>query len=188
MSAVLVIGYGNRDLSDDGVAYFVIEALRRRQRERGAAGPRSSPPAPHSGMTTMFVHQLLPEMAVALKTHDRLIFVDAHIDPSLSRINQRLLQPRGQFAAFSHHLPPEIFLALCGLYRRRPPVGYLVSILGHTFDSGRQLSSATAALVDEAAQKIICLVEGNLGLSAEVAHAWAKQTNLYGPWQKGCME
>lgn len=169
MSTVLVIGYGNRERCDDGVAYHVVDALRRLQRERAPGDARPGPGECRSGMTAIFVLQLLPELAVTLASHDRVIFVDAHVDPSLGRIDWRPLTPGPAFSPFTHHMFAETLLALCGLYRLQPPLGYLLSVRGHVFDHGRRLSAATAALVTEAAGKIMSFIEGPPGAAPKGA-------------------
>jgi hydrogenase maturation protease len=171
MASTILIGYGNRERCDDGVAYHVIEAVRQRMRHRGTSAVGAGPATSRGGITAMFFPQLLPELAPELAAHDRLVFVDAHVDPGLGRINWRHLQPGGHFSPLTHHLSPEALMALCALYRRHPPVGDLLSVRGHVFGHGRHLSAETSALITEAALQVVGFIEGCPAAAAAGGHA-----------------
>lgn len=151
----LVIGYGNLDRGDDGVAYAIVNGLRRAllrepldEEETGLEhlGGRSD---------TIFLRQLVPEIMETAAAYDQLVFVDAHVGDRDGEIAWRQIVPAFLPSAFTHHLTPATFLALMRALYDRAPAGYLLSVRGHTFDFHRGLSEATAELVGPAVEKIL---------------------------------
>lgn len=151
----LVIGYGNLDRGDDGVAYAIVNELRRAllcepldEEETGLEqlGRRTD---------AIFLRQLVPELMETAAAYHRVVFVDAHVGDRDGELAWREIVPAFVPSAFTHHLTPATFLALMRALYDRSPVGYLLSVRGHTFDFRRGLSEATARLVGSAVEKIL---------------------------------
>ncbi|MBI4661462.1 MAG: hydrogenase maturation protease [Verrucomicrobia bacterium] len=123
---VLVVGYGNRSRRDDGVGWFVIDAL-------SALGL--------PGVDLVAVPQLEVELAESLAAYDAVIFVDAAVPEAPMPIKREAVQPRFQHHAVAHYLTPPDVLGLSQLLYRREPQALLFSIRGKEFDFGTELSS-----------------------------------------------
>jgi Ni,Fe-hydrogenase maturation factor len=106
-----VIGYGNLDRQDDGVAYEVINALRQRLGQEPLSGEDTGLDRLGAQVDTVFVLQLAPELFDMLVDYDRVIFVDAHVRADLDSIHCALVQPEYASATFTHHMTPAMILA-----------------------------------------------------------------------------
>lgn len=135
----LVIGIGNRLRSDDGVGPRLAEEVE-------AWGL--------SGVESMAVQQLSPELAPRLAVCARVLFIDAWMVDRVGAAAAAalLLEPlvAQEITAapplrFSHHSSPQALLQLAdGLYGRRPAAWWL-RVPVHGLELGEQLSPATAA-------------------------------------------
>jgi hydrogenase maturation protease len=151
----LVIGYGNADRQDDGVAWHVLAALRR---QLGKPAPEVDGEAfepDGENPDFLFALQLTPEMAETLVDYQRVCFVDAHTGNVPEEIHFSQLQAKYQRSPFTHHLTPETLLALCEQLYSQTPNAILVSVRGYQFGFECALSPETQALVEPAAQKIL---------------------------------
>jgi hydrogenase maturation protease len=162
MARTLVVGYGNPDRQDDGVAYVVINALRRRLGQASLNEEETG--LDHLGQDgdtdSVCVMQLAPELLDAAAGYEQIVFVDAHVGVDRDDLNCTRVQAGYGSAAFTHHMTPAMFLALLQVLYNREPAGYSVSIRGHRFDfapTRRELSPATRTLVEPAAQMIVQL-------------------------------
>lgn len=136
----LVIGIGNRLRSDDGVGPRLAEEVE-------AWGL--------SGVESMAVQQLTPELAPRLAACVRVLFIDAWlVDGAATTPRLDLLEPlealevaaaQPQPPRFSHHSTPRALLQLAeGLYGRRPAAWWL-RVPAQGLELGERLSPATAA-------------------------------------------
>ncbi len=182
MSNILILGYGNPDREDDGVAWHLLQKLAARygcsvtsvdeldlplaRRDEATTihpdlGPAalSIPVLPCSpaplALSLVFALQLTPEMAETLAYYDRVCFVDAHTGAYPEEIRLASLQPGYQAAPFTHHLTPESCLALAHTLYGRAPEATLLSIRGYHFGYSTELSVQTAALLDSATAQVI---------------------------------
>ncbi len=156
--STLLIAYGNTSRRDDGVAYHVVQRLGRRlgltweglDSEDGAFGER---------LSVMRLHQLAPELAETLARYDAVVFIDAHVgSQGWAPVEWRPIEPVYTLGLVSHQLKPAAVLALCRTLYGTCPQGYALSILGHDFDFGEDLSPATSALADEAVERLVCFL------------------------------
>jgi hydrogenase maturation protease len=159
----LVIGYGNPDRQDDGVAYQVINALRQRLGQASLSEEETGLDHLDHGADTdsVLVMQLVPELLDTAAEYEQIVFVDAHAGADGEDLHCAPVQPAYGSAAFTHHMTPAMFLALLQVLYHREPAGTIVSIRGHRFDFApgrRELSAATGALVEPAAQQIVRLL------------------------------
>jgi hydrogenase maturation protease len=157
MGHTLVIGYGNLDRQDDGVAYHVINALRRRLGQDGLDEEETGLEELGAAIDSIFVVQLAPELLDTAAAYEQTIFVDAHARTDIGDLYWAPVQPEYASATFTHHMTPALFLALLQALYRREPAGSMVSIRGHRFDFQRGLSAATQAFVEPAAEQILRL-------------------------------
>jgi hydrogenase maturation protease len=158
MAHTLVIGYGNLDRQDDGVAYHVINALRQRLGQECLSEEETGLETLGAAIDSILVTQLVPELLDMAADYEQVIFVDAHVCTDVSDLQCTAVRPEYGSATFTHHMTPAMFLALLQMLYQREPAGILVSIQGHDFDFQQGLSAATQALVEPAAEQILRLV------------------------------
>jgi len=158
LTQTLVIGFGNVYRRDDGVGFAVLNALR----ERMGRPPLGTDECGYDDLghelDTLFVHQLVPELAETVAKYDRVIFVDAHVGAIPDPIREEEVVARYESATVSHQLHPCSVLALAwDLYGGRLR-GVLLSVRGYDFDFGDELSPQTAALVSECVDRILASI------------------------------
>ncbi|MCP9848830.1 hydrogenase maturation protease [Cyanobium sp. Morenito 9A2] len=149
----LVIGIGNRLRSDDGVGPRLAEEVE-------AWGL--------SGVESMAVPQLTPELAPRLAACARVLFIDAWlvdgVDASaaaapLLESLEALELSAAPPSRFSHHSTPQALLQLAeGLYGQRPEAWWL-RVPAHGLELGEQLSPATAAQLVPARRALRCWLD-----------------------------
>jgi hydrogenase maturation protease len=139
----LILGYGNRSRTDDGVGWFVIEQLQK------LALP---------GVELLSSHQLDVDLAETISQHDIVIFVDAATPESRQSVTRTEVQADLQGHVVAHYLTPGDVLALCKSLYRSEPAGILFSIRGQDFGFGVSLSPATERAAREVVQQIAQLV------------------------------
>ena len=150
----MVIGYGNLERGDDGVAFHVVNRLRRALGRAPLGDADTGLQDLGADTDAVFIRQLVPELAVEAAAYDRLVFVDAHV-PSLGQaVACARILPEARLSAFSHLMAPAAFLWLAQAVGGRAPAGFLVSLRGRCFDPVRGLSPQTAGLVNRAAARI----------------------------------
>ena len=76
MKGNLVIGYGNLDRMDDGVAFYVINKLRNRLGQKPLNTYSTEPAAMDAPIDSIFVRQLVPELASNMICYERLVFFE----------------------------------------------------------------------------------------------------------------
>ena len=146
MSKLLLLGYGNPDREDDGVAWHIIRAL---TVKLGLLAPESyEDEFPESPQIDFAFHlQLTPEMAEDISLYPNVCFVDAHTGDIPEPVRLIDVQSEFQASPFTHHLTPQSLLSMCETIYRKKPEAALLSVLGHRFLFSRQLSEETAELV-----------------------------------------
>jgi hydrogenase maturation protease len=162
MNRTLVIGFGNLDRADDGVAYYVINTLRQRLGQNILNEDTTGLEELGAPVDSIFLSQLAPELMDVLTDYDQVIFVDAHVyenvdDLYCTPVSQEYTPP-----TFSHHITPPMLLALIKTLYHQEPSGNLVSIRGYDFDFHRELSVDTKALVEPAVDYILQLLNENV--------------------------
>jgi hydrogenase maturation protease len=146
----LLIGYGNADRQDDGVAWYVLTGLARKL-------GRPIPDLPEDGfipegkeIDLWYVLQLVPEMSEEMSQYQRICFVDAHTGNIADEILLQPVDTSPASSAFTHHLTPAACLALTQTIYGKTPEARLLSIRGYKFGFARELSPETARLVEQA--------------------------------------
>ncbi len=154
----LVIGYGNIDRADDGVAFCVINTLRRCLGQKILSEDNTGLDGLGAEVDSIFLVQLAPEITDVLADYQQVIFVDAHVYESTDNLHCAPISPAYALSTFTHNMTPAMILALLKLLHRQGPTGHLVSIRGYDFDFHRDLSADTKALVGPAVECILRLV------------------------------
>jgi hydrogenase maturation protease len=161
MRHTLIIGYGNIDRQDDGVAWHVLAALRRQlgraepEIEGEAFEPKGEDP------DFLFTLQLTPELAETLANYERVCFVDAHTGSLPQEIQYTPVKSEYQHSPLTHHMTPGTLLALCAGLFNHTPDAILISLRGYQFGFVHALSAQTQALVEPTVQKILAWLDVN---------------------------
>jgi hydrogenase maturation protease len=159
---VLIIGYGNPDREDDGVAWHILKNLATRL---GQPEPSQDLDSLHhygEAPDLLCVLQLDPDMAEIIADYDRVCFVDAHTGTYQEEIRFERIEGEFQSSPFTHHMTPETCLILAETLFGQTPQAIVVSVRGYQFGFSHELSIETAALAEEATDRIIAwLSSGN---------------------------
>jgi hydrogenase maturation protease len=153
LKKLLLIGYGNPDREDDGVAWHILYAL---TAKLGLAAPKSyEDEFPESEHIDFAFHlQLTPEMAEDVSIYEYVCFVDAHTGNIPEPVRLIDVESEFQHSPFTHHLTPQSLMSMCETIYAKKPDAVLLSVLGHRFLFTRQLSKETARLVPQAVERI----------------------------------
>ncbi|NTW78489.1 MAG: hydrogenase maturation protease, partial [Syntrophaceae bacterium] len=154
MSRTIVVGYGNIDRADDGVAYEVINTLRQRLGQELLSEGDTGLEGMGAEVDSIFLIQLMPEIMEVLIDYDQIIFVDAHAGANTNDLNCIPVTPEYVSSTFTHHMSPASLLAFLKLLYNREPAGHIVSLKGNDFDFKRMLSDSTRILIPAAVEKI----------------------------------
>ena len=141
--SVLVIGYGNPQRGDDGVAWKVLDSLR-------AAHPRPEAPP----LRLKRVHQLTPELAEPVSRARAVIFVDARADAEAGAVSCEPVAPGAGSASLTHSLSPQAVLLYAERLFGHLPRAAIVTVGGTAFDHGDELSPEVLRAVPKAARRV----------------------------------
>ncbi len=154
MAKALIIGYGNVDRQDDGVAWHVLAGLCRKlgrpipgSTDDGFENTGGSP-------DLAFELQITPELAEMIAPYDRVCFVDAHTGSVPEDLHRAEVRPEYQSSPFTHHMTPATCLSFVKTIYNREVEGYLISVRGYEFGFSHDLSAAAASLADLAVEEI----------------------------------
>ncbi len=145
----LIVGYGNPDRQDDGLAWHVLCGIARRL---GRPIPTIEEGFSPSGddPDLLFVLQLTPELAELVAEYTKVAFVDAHIGTAIPEdICITQLEANYRASPLSHHMTPETCLALAGKLYGKTPQGVLISARGDEFGFTHQLSATAEGRVEQ---------------------------------------
>ncbi|WP_322742611.1 hydrogenase maturation protease [Synechocystis salina] len=147
-----MIGYGNTLRRDDGVGRYLAEEIEQQN-------------WPHCQVIS--THQLTPELAEAIATVDRVIFIDAQqcqdqSSPSV-QCQPLYLSPLEQLSGeLGHRGSPLELIALAKILYGVEVQAWWILIPAFTFDYGERLSPLTTMAQAEALAKIRPLVLGEI--------------------------
>jgi hydrogenase maturation protease len=154
----LIIGYGNPYRQDDGVALHVLNRLREHLELPPMSPDDDGLDALGLPVDTIMLHQLLPELVPVVANYQRLIFVDAHTSAIPDDIHVAEIREEYGFHAVTHHLSPQMLLALVKNEIGHTPTSHLVSVLGEDFDFGEGLSENCVQRIPLVVEKILSLI------------------------------
>ena len=141
MPRVLVIGYGNRSRGDDGIGYRAAELLREK--------------LSRLDVEVLAVHQLTPDLMVAISRAQRVIFIDAAAEGPPGEIRRQELAAQPGSGAFTHQASPAGLLAGAAALYGSCASGVLYTIAGATFDFGEQFTPA----VERSLAMLLAMIE-----------------------------
>jgi hydrogenase maturation protease len=155
LSKTLIVGYGNPDREDDGVAWHILTRLAERLERPDPVQDVESLECRDGAPDLLCWLQLEPDLAETAADYDRVCFVDAHTGAYAEDV--RIEEMAGEFQAspFTHHMTPGTVLALAKTLHGRTPQGIVVSVRGYRFGFARALSPATAQLAEAATERIM---------------------------------
>ena len=142
--SILVIGYGNELLCDDGVGQRVARAVA----EWRVPNLRS-----------LAVHQLTPELAEELVDVDRVIFVDAYTEATQQEVRVCRLEAADTVATTGHTSDPLLLLAIAQALYNAHPQAWWVGIPAVNFELSDRLSPITEQGMEEALEEIDRLIK-----------------------------
>ncbi len=154
MKKILLLGYGNPDREDDGVAWHILRAI---ALELGLPVPESyDEPFPEGGdIEFAFSLQLTPEMAEDINAFEHVCFVDAHTGSIPEAVRLIAVDSEFQRSPLTHHLTPQSLLSICKTVYGGRPNAALLSVRGYRFLFSRELSEETQTLVPQAVNLIL---------------------------------
>lgn len=171
----LVAGFGNLYRRDDGVARYVVNALRERLGREPLDEMDDGFGDVGHDVDTVVLHQLVPEMAEDLRGYGLVIFVDAHVGSTMpEKVHEEPVAVTYRTPFVYHQTHPSTLLALTRQMYGVAPEAILISLLGHDFDFGEGLSEETAALVEPAVDRILELISRS-GAGAPIGEAMHEQ-------------
>jgi len=152
---MLLIGYGNPGRGDDGLGPAFSEGM----------AARDLP-----GLQVDTDYQLVAEHALAISSHDLVIFVDAEIGGT-NAFSFREIAPGAPEVLGSHSLVPETVLALCETLYGARPKAFVLGISGYEYGEVKEgLSRKAAENLAEANVFFLGWLAGELS-AREASHA-----------------
>ena len=138
---LLLLGYGNPLLGDDGIGHEIALAVATRRPDIEVA-------------TT---HQLVPELAAQIAAASRVVFVDASRGDRPGTVHCAPVTAEGPVRE-GHILAPVTLMALTREAFGLEPPAWLVTVQGRSFDIGSPVSDAAAAAVPQAIDHVLTLL------------------------------
>lgn len=160
MNRFLLIGYGNPDRQDDGIAWHILQAVAVKLGLPAALTYEDEFPV-NNQLDFTFCLQLTPEMAEELSGYEYVCFVDAHTGDIPDPVRMIEVKSEFQRSPFTHHLSAQSLLSMCETIYAKKPEARLLSVRGYQFGFTRELSTQSKALLPEALQ----MLEEWLGLA-----------------------
>lgn len=129
----LLVAIGNTLRRDDGAAHRVLELIQ-----------------DSAGVARLACHQLTPEMAEDVAAAERVIFIDADVNPGAARMEPA--EARAEWSAMGgHSLGPWEVLALAERIYGFEGQAWLCRVPGEDFGEGAGLSASAEANAQAAA-------------------------------------
>ena len=151
----LLLGYGNIDRQDDGVAWHILRAVAEREGFVLAETPEENQVELSPLISIRFELQLAPEIAEFVSSYQRVAFIDAHTGRVEQSFHSEILQPQYVNSPFTHHLTPSTCLSLAETIYGKAPQAVLVTVRGYEFGFSRTLSPVTNQYVTVAAEWLV---------------------------------
>lgn len=152
----IILGFGNPDRGDDGVAWHVLAGIAQRFGKPFAYEGIEAGLVNLSEYTHLWFNlQLIPEVAEDLAAYQQAIFIDAHTAEIKEEIKISSIEPEFQNSPFTHHLTAASCLSLSKTLYGKYPESILVSIRGYDFSFSHALSHKTKELAEKAIEMIM---------------------------------
>ena len=160
MNKLIILGYGNPDRGDDGVAWHLLDQLLKSEGFFETDLFVSEITDLNGKADIWFNFQLLPEISELIAKYEKALFIDAHTGEIDEEINFQKIEPDFQNSPFTHHFTPSSCLALAESIAGKYPEAWLLSIKGYNFEFSRELSPKTRELSKVAMEKIQAIISG----------------------------
>ena len=151
----LLLGYGNIDRQDDGVAWHILRLVASRLQADLPLYPKETHIELNPLVAVHFELQLTPEISELVAGYSRVAFIDAHTGRVEQSVYHENLQPEFVTSPFTHHLTPSTCLSLAETIYEKVPTAILVSVRGYEFGFARSLSSRTMEHAEVAADWLV---------------------------------
>ncbi|MHB8134205.1 MAG: hypothetical protein ACYDH1_08270 [Anaerolineaceae bacterium] len=151
----LIVGYGNPDREDDGVAWYVLQGIARKLNIPISTDTDIGIYPEGNTLDFWFNLQLMPEMASDMVDYQRICFVDAHTGAVEEEIHIEKIISKFQNSPLTHHMTPETIVSIMEHLYNHKPETLFVSIRGYQFRFLRSLSKNTNILHEKAIEEII---------------------------------
>ncbi len=155
MKNTLLIGYGNPDRQDDGVAWHVMCSVAQALGFSAPSGPDEPFEINNDQIEFILSLQLVPEYGEKISNFKRVCFIDAHTGAIPEEIRGITIDAQYQHTPFTHHMTPQTCLEIAKTVYHATPKAFLVSVRGYEFGFSNSLSKKTANLVPLAVEKIL---------------------------------
>jgi len=172
---ILLLGYGNVDRQDDGVAWHILAHVSK-QIDRPANTAETGSVDSHEPFQLtgenpdfLFVLQLTPELAETVAQFDRVCFVDAHTGNIEEDIRFQKIEGQFQSSPFTHHLTAQTLLVLAETLYGKKPEAFLLSVRGFEFGFSQDLSLATGQLSLQAAQTLVSWIRKSILIDGQAS-------------------
>jgi hydrogenase maturation protease len=153
---VLIIGIGNFDRQDDGVAWHILQGINQKLGRTTRPTPYETSVDPEGdNPQTLFSLQIYPEMADLLHQYKWVCFVDAHTGAIEEDLSCQTIYPERHSNPLTHHMTPQTVLSLCATLHKQVPHAIIVSVRGYSFQYHQGLSEGTTALAKQAVDFIL---------------------------------
>ncbi|MDO9087792.1 MAG: hypothetical protein Q7U53_16420 [Anaerolineaceae bacterium] len=150
----LIIGYGNPDREDDGVAWHILKGI---ANQFGLSYPETMDDETikvNENLHFLFNLQLIPEMTYDMRNYSRICFVDAHTGALEDDLHWQIVERLFQNSPLTHHMTPQTVMSILDTAFNQKPEAILVSVRGFQFGFENQLSDQTQSLANVAIEKI----------------------------------
>ncbi len=154
----LLIGFGNPDRQDDGLAWHILSGAARKLGLEAPEHWEDDLPVAQD-LELRFYLQLTPELAEIVSGFERVCFIDAHTGQIPDALRLAALEPAFQASPFTHHLTPETLLSLARALYGSVPQAALLSARGYQFGFAQELSPAARALLPAAIDLAVKFVQ-----------------------------
>jgi hydrogenase maturation protease len=157
---LMILGYGNPDRGDDGVAYWLLNQLILSYKDVSeiAKFNEIGELSLKSGIDIWFNLQLVPEISSELANYQKAIFLDAHTAEIPEDYLEIPVEPKYQNSPFTHHLTPSTCIALADKVYGRMPDAKLITIKGFSFEFSNNLSNKTKKIAQKALMNLIEII------------------------------
>jgi len=150
----LILGYGNQDRQDDGVAWHILNEVMHKLNIPAYQEIEENFDS-QADLVFVFQLQLMPEFADEIAKFERVCFIDAHTGAVPENIHFECISPLYEHSPLTHHLTAKSLLSIIRTIYNKVPDAILVSVKGHKFGYTTELSPETARLVTEASHVVI---------------------------------
>ncbi len=144
--STIIIGYGNPDRQDDGVAWHILAGFAQRLNRKVPTDWEDPFEIGEDFPHILFQLQLNPEVSETLAQYENILFVDAHTGDIPNDIQFGEVSEGFQTSPFTHHMTAEACLDLTRTLYQSKPRAYLLSVRGYSFGFTQNLSPQTAFL------------------------------------------